>query len=94
MSILGNSRNSRAGAVKRFARHVRARFPIVHRLAQLARGEKRNLPYMQMNVYDRARIESIIREAGCGAPSFIPTKHGETEGAIVVTQKRTRTTTE
>ena len=71
------------GAIKRFARRVRAAFPIVHRIAQIVRREKLKLPYMQMNVYDRDRIVQIIREAGCSAPQFIPTMHGGIEGAIV-----------
>lgn len=82
------------GALKRFARALRARFPIVHRVAQIVRREKSRLPYMQMNVYDRARIERIIRDAGCSEPSFIATEHGGIKGAIVVTQKRNRTATE
>ena len=76
------------GALKRFARTLRARFPFVHRLAQIVRHEKNRLPYMQMNVYDRDRIVRLIREAGCSEPSFVPTSHGGIDGAIVVTQKR------
>lgn len=75
------------GAIKRFARALRSRFPIVHRLAQIVRREKLKLPYMQMNVYDRDRITKIIREAGGSEPSFIPTEHGGIAGAIVVTER-------
>ena len=72
------------GLVKRLARRVRASIPLVHRLAQRLRGEKRDLPYMQMNVYDRRRIARIIREAGCSERALVPTSHGGIEGAIVM----------
>jgi len=74
------------GALKRLARRVRAASPLVHRIAQRLSGDASGLPYMQMNVYDLSRIRAIVREAGCGEPRLLPTRHGDIEGAIVVTE--------
>jgi trans-aconitate methyltransferase len=67
------------GALRRFARHIRARVPFVHRIAARLEGDRRGLPYMQMNEYDRERIVRRFRE-----PMLIPTNHGGIQGAIVV----------
>jgi trans-aconitate methyltransferase len=70
-------------ALRRIARAVRARVPLVHRIAQRLRSE-RPMPYMQMNEYDQARVLAIMRRHGCGAPRIVPTNHGGIEGAIVI----------
>jgi trans-aconitate methyltransferase len=73
--------------LRRIARTVRARVPLVHRIAQSLRGE-RPMPYMQMNEYDQSRIVSIMRRHGCGEPRIVPTNHGGIEGAIVIARKQ------
>ena len=70
------------GALRRLARRMRARVPLVHRLASLVDGDRRGLPYMQMNEYDRARVLRRFRD-----PILIPTNHGGIEGAIVIGRK-------
>ena len=68
---------------RRVARQIRGRVPLVHRIAQRVRGERR-MPYMQMNEYDFDRILAIIRRHGCHEPRIIPTNHGGVEGAILI----------
>ena len=75
-------------ALRRLARAVRGRVPLVHRSVQRMRGE-RPMPYMQMNEYDPARIVAIMRSHGCSEPRIIPTNHGGVEGAIVIAQRET-----
>jgi Trans-aconitate methyltransferase len=75
-------------SLRRIARAVRARVPLVHRIAQRIRGE-RPMPYMQMNEYDPARVIAVMRNHGCAEPRVIPTNHGGIEGAIVITRKKT-----
>jgi SAM-dependent methyltransferase len=74
-------------ALRRLARAIRARVPLVHRIAQGVRGE-RPMPYMQMNEYDPARVVAIMRSHGCSEPRIIPTNHGGIEGAIVIATRR------
>jgi trans-aconitate methyltransferase len=73
-------------SLRRIARAVRARVPLVHRIAQRLRRE-RPMPYMQMNEYDPARVLAIMRRHGCGEPRIVPTNHGGIEGAIVIAAK-------
>jgi len=75
------------GALKKIARRLRAASPLVHRIAQIVSRDKRRLPYMQMNVYDRDRVMAIVRDAHCGEPRFVATSHGGIDGAIVVAKK-------
>jgi len=74
-------------SLRRLARGIRARVPLIHRIAQHLRGE-RPMPYMQMNEYDQSRILSIMRRHGCGEPRIVPTNHGGIEGAIVIARKQ------
>ena len=74
------------GALKRFARKIRGSMPIVHRLTQILRGE-RKLPYMQINTYDREKLISIVREEGCREPRFVPYDQAEVKGAILITSR-------
>lgn len=75
---------SRAGgAVRRILRALRGRSRVIHRLATLARRD-RNLPYMQMNVYDRQRIEMLLAGEGFDRPTIEPTEHGGVAGGIFV----------
>jgi SAM-dependent methyltransferase len=74
------------GALKKFARKIRGSMPIVHRIAQIVRGE-RNLPYMQINTYDRDKLISIAREEGCREPRFVPYDQAEVKGAILLTSR-------
>jgi trans-aconitate methyltransferase len=73
-------------SLRRIARAVRARVPLVHRITQRLRGE-RPMPYMQMNEYEQPRVLAIMRRHGCGEPRIIPTNHGGIEGAIVIVSK-------
>jgi len=74
-------------SLRRIARTVRARVPLVHRIAQLLRHE-RPMPYMQMNEYDQARVFAIMRRHGCADPRIVPTNHGGIEGAIVIARRQ------
>jgi 2-polyprenyl-3-methyl-5-hydroxy-6-metoxy-1,4-benzoquinol methylase len=73
--------------LRRIARQIRARVPLIHRIAQRIRGE-RPMPYMQMNEYDLDRVLAIMRRHGCGDPRIIPTNHGGIEGAIVIAKRK------
>jgi SAM-dependent methyltransferase len=79
-------------SLRRMARVVRARVPLVHRIAQRGRGE-RAMPYMQMNEYDIDRVLAIMRRHGCGEPRLVPTNHGGIEGAIVIAERRSHSQT-
>ena len=79
-------------SLRRMARAVRARIPLVHRLAQRLRDE-RPMPYMQMNEYDQVRVLAIMRRHGCSEPRIVPTNHGGIEGAIVIAERRSHTQT-
>ena len=76
---------------RRVARRIRARVPLVHRIAQRIRGERR-MPYMQMNEYDLDRVRAIIRRHGC-SDRIIPTNHGRVEGAVVIAERRSHSQT-
>ena len=69
--------------LRRIARGIRANVPLVHRIAQRIRGERR-MQYMQMNEYDLDRVVTIMRRHGCQAPRIVTTNHGGIEGAIVI----------
>ena len=73
--------------LRRIARTIRGRVPLVHRIAQRMRGE-RPMPYMQMNEYDLERVTAILRKHGCEEPRVIPTNHGGMKGAIVVARRK------
>ena len=73
-------------ALRRIARAIRARVPLVHRIAQFLRHE-RPMPYMQMNEYDQARVLAIMSRHGCPDPRIVPTNHGGIEGAIVIARR-------
>ena len=75
--------------IRRIARQIRARIPLVHRIAQRISGE-RPMPYMQMNEYDLDSILAIMRRHGCPNPRIIPTNHGGIEGAIVIAERGLR----
>jgi len=78
----------RPGSIlRRVARTIRSRVPLVHRIAQRMRGE-RPMPYMQMNEYDYARVTAILQRHGCEESRIIPTDHGGIKGAILVTRRK------
>jgi SAM-dependent methyltransferase len=79
-------------SMRRVARGIRARVPLVHRIVQRIRGE-RPMPYMQMNEYDLDRVLAIMRRHGCADPRIIPTNHGGIEGAIVIAERRSHSET-
>jgi SAM-dependent methyltransferase len=70
-------------ALRRLARRIRARVPLVHQVVQRMRDE-RPMAYMQMNEYDQPRILAILRRHGCETPRIVATDHGGIEGAIVI----------
>ena len=72
------------GVVRRLARRLRARTPLIHRFRARLEGDTRGLPYMQMNEYDFDWIVARFRDAGCHQPVLFPTNHGGIEGAVVV----------
>lgn len=71
------------GPVRRILRALRGRSRLIHRLATLVRRD-RNLPYMQMNTYERQRIERILADEGFDRPTIEPTEHGGVRGGIFV----------
>jgi 2-polyprenyl-3-methyl-5-hydroxy-6-metoxy-1,4-benzoquinol methylase len=75
------------GTLKRAARRIRGALPLLHKLLQTLQGDALRLPYMQMNTYDRPRLESIVREAGCRAPAWASFDQQEIGGAILLTEK-------
>jgi len=75
------------GALRRLARRVRALLPLVHRIASRLEGDRRGLPYMQMNEYDLDAIRARLRAGGFGEPRLVLTNHGGIEGAIVIARK-------
>ncbi len=72
------------GFLRRLARRLRARVPLLHRLAARAGGDTRDLPYMQMNEYDVDRILRLFNDAGCYNPVLFRTDHGGIVGGIVI----------
>lgn len=73
---------------RRFARRVRAAIPVLHRLALRMEGSSRDLPYMQMNVYDPAEIVRRIVEVTGAEPRIIPRMEGAIEGALFIAERR------
>src|ERR1051326_2374846 len=69
------------GALRRLARRIRGASPLIHRMFG---GD---LPYMQINTYNRDRLISIARDCGCTEPRFVAYDQGEVKGAIVVTSR-------
>jgi hypothetical protein len=61
--------------------------PLIHRMASRIEGDRRGLPYMQMNEYDLETIRARLRAAGFREPMLVPTNHGGIEGAIVIARK-------
>lgn len=74
------------GRVLRALRSLRAKSRLLHRIVSLLRRES-PLPYMQMNPYDRSRIEAILASHGFRAAGLLPTNHGGVEGAIFIARK-------
>jgi SAM-dependent methyltransferase len=78
----------RPGSIlRRLARTIRGRVPLVHRIAQRMRGE-RPMSYMQMNEYDLGRVTAILQRHGCEESRVIPTDHGGIKGAILVARRK------
>ncbi|MEA2237251.1 MAG: hypothetical protein QOC81_1975 [Thermoanaerobaculia bacterium] len=74
--------------LRRIARTIRGRVPLVHLVAQRLRGE-RPMPYMQMNEYDLRRVTAILRRRGCDEIRVVPTDHGGIKGAILIASRET-----
>ena len=74
------------GAARRWFRSLRASSRLVHRFASLVKGE-RALPYMQMNTYDRRRIEAILAGEGFDRTHVEATDHGGVSGGVFVSTR-------
>jgi trans-aconitate methyltransferase len=72
------------GVLRRTARRLRARIPLVHAIASRLEGDRRGLPYMQMNDYDFDAIRAELTRAGCEELSVERTDHGGIEGVLIV----------
>ena len=48
------------------------------------RGEKNRLPYMEMNVYDLAKVLELYRRHGFTDPRLEHTDHGGIKGVVVI----------
>ena len=70
------------GPLRRLARRLRGTFPILHRVAGKLRGDRHDLPYMQMNEYDEEEIQRRILEATGAPAAVLPRREGDIEGAI------------
>lgn len=75
------------GRARRIARRIRGAVPFIHRAALRLRGDALDLPYMQMNAYDRGAVEQLFREGTGAAPRMIHRTDGDTEGAVFVAQR-------
>lgn len=75
------------GPVRRALRPMRARIPLLHRLAARWEGDRHGLPYMQMNEYDLSALRAELHRTGCSEPQIESTDHGGMPGVIVVTCK-------
>lgn len=74
--------------LRRAARRLRALSPALHRLLLRLGRSPRDLPYMQMNIYDRRAVAKVIAsEIGC-EPLVIDRSEGEIEGALFVVRKQ------
>jgi SAM-dependent methyltransferase len=78
------------GWLRRMARRIRSRVPFVHRAMQTLRGERKLLPYMEMNVYDLAKVRDLFRRHGFGDARLEATDHGGIKGVVVTAQRQTR----
>jgi SAM-dependent methyltransferase len=77
----------KGGVIKRFARRLRARSPLVHRVASAIRREKLHLPYMQMNAYDLSAIRREIVDAGCVVTSVESAAHSDLVSVTLIARK-------
>jgi 2-polyprenyl-3-methyl-5-hydroxy-6-metoxy-1,4-benzoquinol methylase len=75
------------GRIRRLARAMRARSQFVHRVVGIARGDRLRLPYMQMNEYDELAIDRGSEAANARIAGRFPTRHGDTNGAVLVIEK-------
>jgi SAM-dependent methyltransferase len=75
------------GRLRRIARAIRARVPLVHRAMSLLRGDRRHLPYMQMNEYDERALQRIIDEADARLAGTIPMRHAEVSAAVLIIER-------
>ena len=75
------------GRVRRIARGIRARFRFVHRIASKLAGDRRGLPYMQMNEYDENEVARVFAAAGCSEVNRTATSDGGIEGAVLLVRR-------
>ncbi len=77
----------KGGVFGNAARWLRARVPLVHRVASAVEGDSRGLPYMEMNAYDLTTLRGEIDRTGCVLRHVEGTNHGGIEGVILVARK-------
>ncbi|MCM2314442.1 MAG: class I SAM-dependent methyltransferase [Thermoanaerobaculia bacterium] len=87
-AVLHFSLRRTGGPVRRWLRVLRSRSRLVHRISCLLRRE-RPLPYMQMNEYDRSRVEALFVNADFAAPTVVETDHGGIVGGLFISTRRT-----
>lgn len=71
------------GVVRRLLRKIRRMFPAVHRVVSFLRGDRKGLPYLQMNTYDERRVRAIFAGHGFSEPFSLSTDHGGVNGKIL-----------
>lgn len=75
------------GVLRRFARSLRARSRLLHRLAGILRREDTRLPYMQMNAYDESVVLRNLEADGARVAGTLATQHGDTAGAVLIIER-------
>lgn len=70
--------------LRRFARQVRSALPLLHRLTLRLEGGSKDLPYMQMNAYDRRQIEARFADVTGTLPHSSRRIDGEMEGSLFI----------
>jgi 2-polyprenyl-3-methyl-5-hydroxy-6-metoxy-1,4-benzoquinol methylase len=73
--------------LRRLARSMRGRSRFVHRTVGIVRRERLRLPHMQMNEYDERVVDRDLETAGARVAGRFATRHGNTNGAVLVIQK-------
>jgi SAM-dependent methyltransferase len=67
---------------------IRERVPGANALANLARRKPLDTPLIPATTYDVGEIVEVIREAGCGDPYLVFTKHGDADAVVLYTRRR------
>jgi len=76
-------------AWRRWARKLRATFPLVNNLINLVNGPSFRYPYMEMNNYNVNRLLLHLREQGCHRVHLRFCDHGLYQGIVLLFKKET-----